>query len=166
MKNKQSVVRIVKYIVVTLIGIILLNLLCANFLSFQEYARRLETGKVQLFHLLSTLYCFLMGALINWRAIEKLVLRKTQLKPNRLLIPGALLLLMSAVHPAIVFQYIAQGFYMPFPIAGVGLNMLLGPLTCTSGIQYMIAVIAGTLITRGLYQGDGAGVAVSEDRGE
>jgi hypothetical protein len=166
MKNKQNVIRIVKYIVVTLIGIILLNLLCANLFSHQEYARRLEVGKVQLFHLLSTLYCFLMGALINWRAIENLVLRKTKLKPNRLLIPGALLLLVSAVHPAVVFQYIAQGLYMPFPTGGVGLNMLLGPLTYTSGIQHMIAVIAGVLMTRGLYQGDGAGAAVPEDSSE
>ena len=166
MQNKQKVIRIVKYIVVALIGIILLNLLCANYLSSQEYARRLEVGGVQLFHLLSTLYCLLMGALINWRAIENLVLRKTKLKPNRLLIPGVLLLLISAIHPAVVFQYIAQGFYLPFPAGGVGLNMLLGPLSCTSGIQHMIAVIAGTLITRGLYQGDGAGVAVSEDSNE
>ena len=143
MQNKQKVIRIVKYIVVALIGIILLNLLCTNYLSSQEYARRLEGGRVQPFHLLSTLYCLLIGALINWRAIENLVLRKTKLKPNRLLIPGALLLLISAIHPAVVFQYIAQGFYLPFPTAGVGLNMLLGPLSCMSGIQYIIAVIAG-----------------------
>jgi hypothetical protein len=38
---------------------------------------------------------------------------------------------------------------MPFPTGGVGLNMLFAPLICTVGIQYMIAVIAGTLITRG-----------------
>ena len=111
-----------------MIGILLLNLLSANFFNMQEVAHRAQLERLRTMHLLSILYCLLIGVLINWRAVENLVLRKTKLKPNLLLIPGALLLLISAMHVSFVFEYISWDFHFPFPIGGVGLDMLLGPL--------------------------------------
>lgn len=140
--------KILPYIVVGLLAILLVNLIAANYLEMRDYANRLQVGNVITRHLAGTLYCFLLGLLLEWKTIVKLAKRKITLHFSPLLILGVIILAISCIAPVtIIMQF---GLCKPFP-AGTGLlNFFIGPLAQSSNIQNILAVIAGCMIIRGI----------------
>ncbi len=142
---------LIKYIVVTLIGLFLLNLYSANLMDIGEAARGLMTERIIKLHILASVYCFLLGVLVEWRSVIKLVTREIKLKHSMLLVPGIILLLISLMHPAFIMTELRL-FLLPFPKDGVGINMLIGPFLHASNTQNILSVISGILVIKGLYK--------------
>jgi hypothetical protein len=140
--------RIIPYIVVGIVGFILMNLIASNALDMQVSASRLESTKLVNLHLLGTLYCFLLGVLLEWRTVERLIKKDIKMSFSPLLIPGLILLLISCISPVIVITRI--GIDLPFPHGKSFLSFFTGPLAQSSRVQNLLAVIAGSMIIRGL----------------
>jgi|GEM_PF-2366013 len=139
----------IPYIIATIIGILLINLLASHYMQMEKATQMFDLETIMQTYFLGTLYCFLIGVLLKWRAVAMLIMKKVKLRLNLLLVPGVLLLLVSFLNPG---YYVTLGVYMPFPEGGVGMNMLLGPLQLTMRIQNILSVIAGTIIVRGFYK--------------
>ncbi|MGF7184252.1 hypothetical protein GGQ84_000335 [Desulfitispora alkaliphila] len=148
---------LISYIIIGLIGILLLNLYSANSLELREAIDRLMHEKIFKLHLLGVLYIFMLGILVKWRTVLKLVTRKIKLKLNSLLIPGIILLLISSIPPIYILSIPSQiGFastFLPFPRGNVGIDMLLGPLIHGS-IQPMLSALSGVIIIQGLHKNE------------
>ena len=138
----------IKYFAVTLIGFILLNLFSAVLIDMREAGQQLMAGRIVQLHVLATFYCFLLGVLVEWRPIVKLVAGRLKLNINRALIPGILLLLISLIHPVLLLQWGVN----PNPAGGFGINMITDPFIQSANGQNLLSVISGIIIIRGLYK--------------
>ena len=140
--------RIISYIVVGIIGVILVNLIASNSLDMQASVSRLEVNEAIMQHLLATLYCFLLGVLLEWRTVVRLIKKERKLLASPLLIPGLILLLISCLSPVVILM--RMGIFLPFPHSTKFLSFFFGPLAQSSRVQNLLAVVAGSLIIRGL----------------
>lgn len=147
MKFKNLII----YIIVIILGIILLNLLTANYIEIKKAADMYMIERIIKLLLLETLYCFLFGVLLKWHSVVKLATREVKLRLNLLFIPGIILLLISSMHPYIIS---CLGLHFPFPRGGVGINFLIAPLVYTSNIRNILSVASGTIIIKGLYKSE------------
>jgi hypothetical protein len=69
--------KLIQYVVVTIIGIILLNLYASNYFYMREAAEMAMIDRIIRLQLFAALYCFLFGLLLKWRPIERLITKKT-----------------------------------------------------------------------------------------
>lgn len=143
---------LIRYIVVIVIGLILINLHSANLIDIRVAANRLMDERIIELHLLGTAYCFLLGVLLQWRNVLKLAKREVRLKINPLLIPGIILLLISLMHPIFFLYQLGLGLTLPFSKGGIGTNMLLAPLIQGSTTQNILSIISGFIVIEGLYK--------------
>ena len=141
--------RILLYLAIGIIGILLINLFASHYIQMEKAAQSFDMQKMKSLYFLGPLYCFLLGVLIRWRAVQMLITREIKLRPNLLLVPGILLLFAGCLSPA---HIVPLGVHLPFPEGGVGLNMLLGPLEVSARINNILSIIAGAVIVRGLYK--------------
>jgi hypothetical protein len=140
--------KIFEYTLVTLIGIVLLNLLTTNYFALDEASRNVDITRLYQLHAIKVFYGFLFGILINYRTIVKYF--GGNIGPNLTLLPGLVLLAISLVPPIhILYQF---GINMPMGMGSPGLNYLFAPLQYSSTSQLMLSLIAGILISRGFYQ--------------
>jgi uncharacterized membrane protein YhaH (DUF805 family) len=140
--------KLFSYVVVGIIGILLANLIAANHLEMSGYAKRLQIEKVLVGHLIGTLYCFLFGLLLEWKTIVALTRREISLHISSLLILDIAILAISCISPATIMMQF--GLQLPFPIGTKLLSFFFGPLAQSSNMQNILAVIAGSMIIRGL----------------
>ncbi|MCW3491529.1 hypothetical protein [Dethiobacter alkaliphilus] len=147
---------LIKYIVVTLVGLLLLNLYSATLMGLRGDGlgfQSLSLDRAVRLHFFASAYCVLLGVLVEWRSVVKLVTREIKLKPNLLLVPGIIFLLVSLMHPGFIIIVLRQRLHLPFPNGGVGINMLIGPLL-TSSTQNILSVISGILVIKGLHKSE------------
>jgi hypothetical protein len=139
--------KIVPYFVVGILGILLINLIASNYLALSKSASRIEIDEVVMQHIRGTLYCLLLGVLLEWRTVVKLIKREAKLSFSPLLIPGIIILLISSLSP---FTFLRFGINFPFPDSTNFLSFFVGPLSQSFGIQNILAVIAGSIIGKSL----------------
>jgi uncharacterized membrane protein YhaH (DUF805 family) len=139
--------KLFSYVVVGILGILLANLIAANYLEIRGYANRFQIEKLFMGHLIGTLYCFLFGLLLEWKTIVALARREIALHISSLLILGIVVLAISCISPAIILRF---GLYLPFPAGSKLLSFFIGPLSQSSNIQNILAVTAGCMILRGM----------------
>lgn len=142
---------LIKYIVVILVGLLLLNLYSATLMDIREAAQRLAGDRAIRLHILASFLCFLLGVLVEWRSVLKLVAREMKLTLNLLLVPGIILLVISLMHPSVILFELGR-LHFPFPKDGVGINMLIGPFLHASNTQNILSVISGIIVIKGLYK--------------
>jgi len=140
--------RILLYLAIGIIGILLINLIASNSLLIEKGVSEIDITKAIALHILGTLYCFLLGVLLEWRIIEKLIKKEAKLGFSPLLIPGIIILLIGAIPPIMIA--ILFGIHFPFPEGTTILSFFIGPLSHSSKIQNLLAVIAGSIITKSL----------------
>jgi Na+/H+-translocating membrane pyrophosphatase len=119
---------------------LLINLIASNYLSLSESAAGLQNEKAVMLHILGTLYCFLLGVLVEWRTVVKLIKKEAKLSFSTPLIPGFIILLISCISPIIIITRI--GIIFPFPFTSF-LSFFIGPLSHSTRIQNLFSVVAG-----------------------
>ncbi len=138
------------YITIILVGILLLNLIINDILALQKLGRYMEdTGAVALLLLRINIWGIMFGVLIEWWEAKRII--TGHMKPNRLIIPTIVLLLVQMllalspiinnlkwlmmVHPHPVFRNSIYAWLLnPFgePRTHVAINILTGVMLVRS----------------------------------
>lgn len=140
--------RLIPYGIVGTLGILLMNLIASTYLSLPGHFSAIEASEAVKQHLLGTLYCFLLGVLLEWRTVVKLIKKEVRLGFSPRLVPGLVILLVGCISPMMIIMKI--GIFFPFPIHTSFRSVLFGPLAQSSTVQNILAVIAGSIIIKSL----------------
>jgi fructose-specific phosphotransferase system IIC component len=138
----------IPYAVVGILAMLLLNLIASNYFLLRTSINRIEVHESTIRHLLGTLYCFLLGVLLEWRTVVKLIKKETRASFSILFIPSFLILAVSCISPVMILMRF--GLILPFPHSTNFLSLLIGPMSQSSLIQNLLAVVAGSMIMKGL----------------
>ncbi len=139
--------RIIPYVVVGVLGMLLMNLIASNYFLLRTSINRIEIHESTIRHLLGTLYCFLLGVLLEWRTVVKLIKKKTKISFSIPLIRHSYF---SGKLHSPVMLLMRFGIILPFPYSTNFLSLLIGPMSQSSLIQNLLAVVAGNLIIKSL----------------
>lgn len=142
--------RIVGYTLIIILGILILNLLAANQSNMQAAADRLHTHRLTRLHLIRAVYGLILGLLVKWQVIIKLIQGNFERNlMNLKLFSGVLLFLISLFPPMAFSQQF--GLSTPFPLSQIGIHIIWAPFQYGT-TQLIISIISGVLIAEGLYR--------------
>ncbi|MCC5912690.1 MAG: hypothetical protein JJT76_19915 [Clostridiaceae bacterium] len=139
--------KITCYVLVTILGILLFNLLTANHLEMQQAANKLEAEKLPRLHFIRVIYGLLLGLLVKWQIIIESFKGNKQL--NLKLLLGVMLFLISLIPPITAMEQFSIN--MPFPRASIGMNMIKAPFLYGFN-QLVLSVVSGVVIAEGFYK--------------
>jgi hypothetical protein len=142
--------KIIPYIIVVALGILLLNLVATAQLHLHAYAQRIDMDGVIMWHILGALFAFLFGVLTEWRKTLMLVKKEIRISISALCVFGILLFVISLIPPWTFVMLFGINF--PFTYGGGSFSLIVGALSHSSIVQYILSVVAGGMVIKGLTQ--------------
>ncbi len=146
----MNIRKIIPYIIVVALGILLLNLVATAQLHMNEFMKKFDIDGLIMWHILGAAFAFLFGVLTEWRKTLMLVKKEIRVSFSALCAFGILLFVISLI-PTWTFVMLF-GINFPFTYGAGSFSLIVGALSNSSIVQYILAVVAVGMVIKGLTQ--------------
>ncbi|MFZ7102088.1 MAG: hypothetical protein ACOWWO_05415 [Peptococcaceae bacterium] len=146
----MNIRKLIPYIIVVALGILLLNLIATAQLHMHTSAQNIDTNAYVMWHMIGVAFAFLLGVLTEWPKVLKLVKKELRIGFSALCVFGILLFSISLIPPSTFLMLFGINF--PFTYGGGSFSLIAGAMTHSSIVQYILSVVAGGMVIKGLTQ--------------
>ena len=146
----MNIRKFIPYIIVAALGILLLNLVATAQIHAHTSAQKIDMNSYVMWHIIGAAFAFLFGVLTEWRNLLKLVKKELRTGFSALCAFGILLFAISLIPPSTFLT--TFGINFPFTYGGGSFSLIVGAMTHSSIVQYILSVVAGGMLIKGLSQ--------------
>jgi hypothetical protein len=146
----MNIRKFISYIIVVALGILLLNLVATAQLHANTSAQNIDSDGIVMWHIIGVVFALLFGVLTEWSNVWKLVKKELRTGFSALCVFGILLFAISLIPPSTFVTLFGINF--PFTYGEGSFSLIAGAISNSSIVQYILSVVAGGMIIKGLTQ--------------